>query len=94
MAPKTRLERQRERPTNAKAKTAKAKAKPKAAEQNGQAQDSKEAAAMSDLFSGARLIVVKVGSALLVDGATGELRRDWLASLCADVAALKREGRK
>ncbi len=39
-------------------------------------------------------MVVKVGSALLVDGATGELRRDWLISLCADVAALKREGKQ
>ena len=49
---------------------------------------------MSDIFSGARLVVVKVGSALLVDGAKGELRREWLTSLCADVAALKREGIK
>ncbi len=47
---------------------------------------------MSTLFSGARLIVVKVGSALLVDGAKGELRREWLASLCDDVAALKNGG--
>ena len=30
---------------------------------------------MSDIFSGARLVVVKVGSALLVDGGKGELRR-------------------
>ena len=49
---------------------------------------------MSGIFSKARLIVVKVGSALLVDGATGELRREWLTSLCADVAALKAEGRQ
>ena len=49
---------------------------------------------MSDLLSEAKLVVVKVGSALLVDSATGELRRDWLASLCADVAGLKQEGRK
>ena len=47
---------------------------------------------MSDLFSGAKLIVVKVGSALLVDSKTGQLRRDWLTSLCADVAALKKDG--
>ena len=47
---------------------------------------------MSNLFSGAKLVVVKVGSALLVDGASGELRREWLASLCADVAGLKRDG--
>ncbi len=49
---------------------------------------------MSDIFAGAKLVVVKVGSALLVDGAKGELRREWLTSLCADVAALKREGVK
>jgi glutamate 5-kinase len=49
---------------------------------------------MSDIFSGAKLVVVKVGSALLVDGAKGELRRQWLTSLCADVAALKRQGVK
>ena len=49
---------------------------------------------MSDLFGTAKLVVVKVGSALLVDSTTGELRRDWLASLCADVAALKQEGRR
>jgi glutamate 5-kinase len=49
---------------------------------------------MSDIFSGAKLVVVKVGSALLVDGGKGELRREWLTSLCADVAALKRQGVK
>ncbi len=49
---------------------------------------------MSDILEGAKLVVVKVGSALLVDGAKGELRREWLTSLCADVAALKREGVK
>jgi glutamate 5-kinase len=47
---------------------------------------------MSDIFSDARLVVVKVGSALLVDGGKGELRRDWLASLCDDIAALKKRG--
>jgi glutamate 5-kinase len=47
---------------------------------------------MTDVFAGAKLVVVKVGSALLVDGATGTLRREWLKSLCADVAALKTAG--
>jgi len=47
---------------------------------------------MSDIFAGAKLVVVKVGSALLVDGAKGELRRDWLASLCDDIAGLKKNG--
>jgi glutamate 5-kinase len=49
---------------------------------------------MSAIFSNAKLIVVKVGSALLVDAATGELRRAWLESLCADVAALKQGGKQ
>jgi len=48
---------------------------------------------MTDPFAAARLVVVKVGSALLVDAETGELRRYWLKSLCADVAELKRAGK-
>jgi glutamate 5-kinase len=47
---------------------------------------------MSNILEDAKLVVVKVGSALLVDSAKGELRRDWLASLCDDVAALKKQG--
>jgi len=38
-------------------------------------------------------LVVKIGSALLVDGETGELRRDWLRGLAADIADQKRAGR-
>jgi len=37
-------------------------------------------------------IVVKIGSALLVDRASGTLRADWLAALCADVARLRDRG--
>jgi len=48
---------------------------------------------VSDPLSAARLVVVKVGSALLVDAGSGTLRRDWLQSLCADVVALRREGK-
>jgi glutamate 5-kinase len=40
-----------------------------------------------------RRIVVKVGSSLLVDAAAGQLKRDWLASLAADIAALHKEKR-
>ena len=40
----------------------------------------------------ARRVVVKIGSALLVDRTTGALREDWLASLAQDVAALKGRG--
>ncbi len=42
----------------------------------------------------ARRIVVKIGSALLVDRATGRLKTTWLNSLADDVAALTAEGRE
>ena len=49
---------------------------------------------MSDPFNSVErlLIVIKVGSALLVDGETGLLRREWLRRLCGDIATLKHEG--
>ncbi|MES1149719.1 MAG: glutamate 5-kinase, partial [Bradyrhizobium guangdongense] len=40
-----------------------------------------------------RRIVVKVGSALLVDSEAGEVRASWLAALADDLAKLHREGR-
>jgi glutamate 5-kinase len=40
-----------------------------------------------------RRLVVKIGSALLVDAGSGKLREDWLAALTASIAALKAEGR-
>ncbi|MBB3994432.1 glutamate 5-kinase [Sulfitobacter undariae] len=40
----------------------------------------------------AKRIVIKIGSALLVDRATGNLRADWLGSLAQDVAWLKQNG--
>ncbi len=40
-----------------------------------------------------RRIVVKVGSALLVDSQAGKLKESWLASLAADLAALHRDKR-
>ena len=36
----------------------------------------------------ARRVVIKVGSALLVDAATGRLNRSWLETLAADIARL------
>ena len=42
----------------------------------------------------ARRVVVKVGSALLVDAATGRLNRDWLAALAEDLAAVRRGGQE
>ena len=38
-----------------------------------------------------RRIVVKVGSSLLVDSAAGGLKREWLTSLSADIAALHKD---
>jgi glutamate 5-kinase len=49
---------------------------------------------MSDIFSSAKLAVIKVGSALLVDGDSGELRKQWLSSLCTDIVRLKDEGKQ
>ncbi|WP_281982161.1 glutamate 5-kinase [Thalassorhabdomicrobium marinisediminis] len=43
-------------------------------------------------LSHARRLVVKIGSALLVDQATG-LRSDWLQALAADVARLRGQGK-
>ncbi|RAP39892.1 glutamate 5-kinase [Rhodovulum viride] len=43
-------------------------------------------------LSSARRLVVKIGSALLVDRATGSLRADWLKGLAQDVAMIKARG--
>ena len=40
----------------------------------------------------ARRVVVKIGSALLVDRTTGKLRAEWLQSLADDVARIKARG--
>jgi hypothetical protein len=50
-----------------------------------------ELGAVTDHLAKAKRIVVKVGSALLVDSAAGTLKREWLASLAADIAALKQD---
>jgi glutamate 5-kinase len=41
----------------------------------------------------AKRIVVKIGSALLADRASGELKADWLATLMEDVAELAKAGK-
>ena len=43
-------------------------------------------------LSSAKRLVVKIGSALLVDGETGRVRREWLDGLADDVAALRAQG--
>ena len=40
----------------------------------------------------AKRLVVKIGSALLVDGDTGQVRHAWLAALSADIATLRAAG--
>jgi glutamate 5-kinase len=42
----------------------------------------------------ARRVVVKVGSALLVDGKTGRLNRAWLETLIEDLLRLRRRGQQ
>jgi glutamate 5-kinase len=43
-------------------------------------------------LSGARLVVVKIGSTLLVDDHSGRMRRAWLDALADDLAVLRHEG--
>lgn len=43
-------------------------------------------------LTAAKRVVVKIGSALLVDRASGALRRDWLTGLSEDVNWLKQSG--
>ncbi len=45
-----------------------------------------------DTLSTARRVVVKIGSALLVDRGSGALRTGWLAAMAQDIAALKARG--
>jgi glutamate 5-kinase len=45
-------------------------------------------------WTGAKRIVVKIGSSLLVDNASGALKADWLRSLADDIAKLKAEGKE
>ena len=45
-------------------------------------------------LAGARRVVVKIGSALLVEEESGDIRRRWLEALADDVAALRAEGQE
>jgi glutamate 5-kinase len=49
---------------------------------------------MSNRLGTAKRLVVKIGSALLVDEETGALRRDWLDALADDVAACHKRGQQ
>ncbi|MDH3418028.1 MAG: glutamate 5-kinase [Gammaproteobacteria bacterium] len=45
-------------------------------------------------LSQARRVVIKIGSALLVDQSSGALHREWLEALCTDVVALREQGKE
>ncbi|MEC7243145.1 MAG: glutamate 5-kinase [Pseudomonadota bacterium] len=45
-----------------------------------------------DMIKSTRLVVIKIGSALIVDPATGKARADWMRDLAADVASLRAAG--
>ncbi len=48
----------------------------------------------AERFDAARLVVVKIGSALLVEPGSGGLRLDWLEGLADDVAEFRARGRR
>ena len=51
-------------------------------------------AAMRGEWTGAKRLVVKIGSSLLVDATSGALKADWLSALADDIAGLRAEGRE
>ena len=48
----------------------------------------------STSLAAGRRLVVKIGSALLVDEADGTIRRDWLAALVEDIAGCRKAGQE
>jgi glutamate 5-kinase len=54
----------------------------------------REAAAGGSRLAAARRVVVKVGSALLVEPSTGSVNRAWLDALAEDVVALRARGQE
>jgi glutamate 5-kinase len=49
---------------------------------------------MTETLRGARRIIVKIGSALLVDEASGDLKRPWLDALVEDIVACRAQGQE
>jgi glutamate 5-kinase len=47
---------------------------------------------MSESLADSRRLIVKIGSALLVDAASGDIRREWLAALVEDIARCRARG--
>ena len=54
----------------------------------------RKAAAGGSRLAAARRVVIKVGSALLVEKSTGSVNRDWLEALADDVAAMRARGQE
>jgi glutamate 5-kinase len=52
------------------------------------------AAAGGSRLAAARRVVIKVGSALLVEKSTGSVNRDWLEALADDIAAVRARGQE
>lgn len=48
---------------------------------------------MADALAPYRRLTIKIGSATIVDGASGKVRADWLEALTEDLAALQASGR-
>ncbi|HXP32293.1 MAG TPA: glutamate 5-kinase [Stellaceae bacterium] len=49
---------------------------------------------MSQSLAAARRLIIKIGSALLVDDSTGDIRRDWLAALVEDIVRCRARGQE
>jgi len=49
---------------------------------------------VSESLAAARRLIVKIGSALLVDDSTGDIRRDWLAALVEDIVHCRARGQE
>jgi glutamate 5-kinase len=56
--------------------------------------EKKKVLAKERSLAAAKRVVVKIGSALLVDDETGGIRRKWLDALADDVAALRKSGQE
>ena len=56
--------------------------------------EKKKVQAKEKSLASAKRIVVKIGSALLVDDETGGIRRKWLDALADDVATLRKAGKE
>src|SRR3954463_15460583 len=54
--------------------------------------DRRRSAAKERSLAPSKRLVFKIGSALLVDEESGDIRRKWLEALCDDVASLRKNG--